>query len=80
MHMLEDHVVPFIRQWKVGLGFYGEQGGESLHHEFKRMKLRYKNIKSPLESLKYMMEQHLLSTNPNVKEVKPAVKKRKHEE
>ena len=25
-HFLEDHVVPFIRKWKVGLGFYGEQG------------------------------------------------------
>ena len=26
MHFLEDHVVPFIQKWKVGFGFYGEQG------------------------------------------------------
>ena len=26
MHILEEHVVPFIRKWKLGLGFYGEQG------------------------------------------------------
>lgn len=26
MHILESHAVPFIKQWKVGLGFYGEQG------------------------------------------------------
>ena len=26
MHILEDHVVPFIKKWKLGCGFYGEQG------------------------------------------------------
>ena len=25
-HFLEDHVLDFITEWKVGLGFYGEQG------------------------------------------------------
>ena len=28
MHLLEDHVVPFLRQWHgVGFGLMGEQGG-----------------------------------------------------
>ena len=31
MHLLEDHVIPWIRQWHFGLGFHGEQGGESVH-------------------------------------------------
>ena len=31
MHMLEDHVVLFLKQWKIGLGFLGEQGAESIH-------------------------------------------------
>ena len=35
MHMLEAHVVKFIRQHKFPLGFFGEQGGESIHHEFR---------------------------------------------
>ena len=26
IHFLEDHIVEFIKKWKVGLGFYGEQG------------------------------------------------------
>ena len=26
MHILESHAVPFISRWKVGFGFYGEQG------------------------------------------------------
>ena len=31
LHMLEDHVLPFIRQWRVGLGMLGEQGVEGIH-------------------------------------------------
>jgi hypothetical protein len=26
MHMLEEHMVPFVKKWKLGCGFYGEQG------------------------------------------------------
>lgn len=26
MHILEDHMVPFLKKWKLGCGFYGEQG------------------------------------------------------
>ena len=26
MHLLETHAVDFIRKWKVGFGFYREQG------------------------------------------------------
>ena len=32
--MLEDHVTDFVRKWGLGLGVYGEQGGESIHAEF----------------------------------------------
>ncbi|XP_062502539.1 uncharacterized protein LOC134179620 [Corticium candelabrum] len=34
IHMLEEHVVPWIRRWKLGLGFHGEQGAESIHARF----------------------------------------------
>lgn len=26
MHMLEEHMIPFLEKWKLGCGFYGEQG------------------------------------------------------
>ena len=39
MHMLEDHVIPFLKKWKVGLGFLGEQGAESVHARFNSQKL-----------------------------------------
>ena len=35
MHLLENHMVPFLRQWNgVGFGLMGEQGAESVHAEF----------------------------------------------
>ena len=34
MHMLEDHVLPWIRRWGTGMALHGEQGGESIHAEF----------------------------------------------
>lgn len=36
LHMMEEHVVLFLRQWKNGLGMYGEKGGEGIHPEFNR--------------------------------------------
>ena len=84
LHMLEEHTTPFLRKWGVGLGFYGEQGGESLHHQFKAMQSRYKNIRNPLERLRYMMNQHLKNTNPFAQDLQPEVShrkfKRKHED
>ena len=45
LHMLEDHVADFIRKWGVGLGFYGEQGGESLHNELNKLYKTYCGMK-----------------------------------
>ncbi|XP_041455390.1 uncharacterized protein LOC121408131 [Lytechinus variegatus] len=30
-HILEQHTIPWLQQWKATLGFLGEQGGESVH-------------------------------------------------
>ena len=34
VHMLEDHTVDFLRQWRVGFGMLSEQGAESIHTVF----------------------------------------------
>ena len=34
MHMLEDHIIPWLKQWKVACGLMGKQGAESLHAAF----------------------------------------------
>ena len=63
--ILENHVVPFIRRCGVVSGFYGEQGGESIHKTINAMKHDYSNIKNACERLKYVMCNHLAATNPN---------------
>ena len=37
LHMLGEHVVEFIRKLHFPLGFFGEQGGESIHHESEQL-------------------------------------------
>ena len=80
LYMLEDHVVNFIRRWGVCIGLYSEQGGEGIHHEFNKMKSRYDNIKNPVDRLRYIMSQHLLTACPDAQSIKPMQKKRKKNE
>ena len=77
LHMLEDHVVDFVEEWRAGLGFYGEQGGESIHKEFNNMTHRYANIRNPVDRLKYTMNQHLMTVFPRAQDLKPNIRKRK---
>ena len=76
LHILEGHVVPFIRRCDVGSRFYGEQGGESIHKTINAMKHNYSNIKNARERLKYVMCTHLAATNPNTSSKRVLKKKR----
>ena len=71
LHMLEDHMFDFLWKWKTGCGLYGEQGVESAHNGINKMKHRYTNVKNNLNRLEYIMNQHLLSTNPKVQVIRP---------
>ena len=44
----------FIQRWKVGCGFYGRQGGESLHNAINKSQ-RYDIIKCAVDQLCYTM-------------------------
>ncbi len=59
MHMLESHVVEWLREWKVGLGLMGEQGAESIHNYFNNLKVSYRN------RLRCMMKQHFVHIAPS---------------
>ena len=77
LHLLEDHMVPFIRKWRAGPGLLGEQGGESVHKEFvlaaRHASLRQRGIDRLLAALQ---EQHMQVHPSNVKKA-PEQKKRK---
>ncbi len=44
MHMLEEHVVPWLKKWHVGFGLLGEQGIESIHAHFNTLGRTYRSI------------------------------------
>lgn len=75
--MMEDHIIPFLRMWGVGCGFYGEQGGESLHKTINSMGRNYTCIKNDLAQLKYVMNNHLASTNPRAASIRVVKQARK---
>ena len=70
--MLQDHVIEFLSKWHVGLGYLGEQGGESLHNAFNKLRVTYNTVKRDTERLMYMTNQHLLSCHPQASLIQPA--------
>ena len=49
MLMLEDHLVPFTRKWKFPLGFFGQRGEESIHHDFVSLAETFSRVKPATE-------------------------------
>ena len=43
-------MIPFIRRWAAGCGFFGEQGGESIHAKFNTLKRNYANIQNKMDA------------------------------
>ena len=64
MHMLEKHVLPWMREWGVGLGMIGEQGAESIHAYFNSLRKTYSTIPNPVDRLEYIMKEHFLHIAP----------------
>ena len=77
MHMLEEHVIPFLRKWYFPLGFVGEQGGESIHKEFVLLASTFSHVKPATSRLKKMLEEHHLVVHPKNREIIPDNKTRK---
>ena len=74
MHMLEEHVIAWLRRWKIGFGLMGEQGAESIHAYFNVI---HRGTGDPVLKLKQMMKDHLLHIAPANIDAKPEPKKRK---
>ena len=37
MHMVEEHVVPWLKEWHLGFEMRWEQGADSIHAYFNRL-------------------------------------------
>ena len=77
MHFLEEHVVPWLKKWKIGFGFMGEQGAESIHAYFNTLHQSYRSIPDPLQRMEYTMREHFLHIALANVTAKPASKRRK---
>ena len=68
--MLEDHATDFVEKWKTGFGMYGEQGGESIHNEFNKLKITYCRMQPASRRLESMLQEHYRRIYPESKAVK----------
>jgi hypothetical protein len=74
--MLEDHVIPFLNKWGVGLGFLGEHGAESIHARFNSLRRTFAKIPDPTKRLHSIMKEHLLQVSPQMLQTQPVKMKR----
>lgn len=77
MHMIENHMIHWVRRYQVGLGLHGEQGAESIHARINCLLRTYSSIRKPLDRLKGVVLEHNRSVCPAVAESRPLAKKRK---
>ena len=64
LHLLEDHVVPCMRRFGVGLGLLGEQGGQGIHHEMNLLSNTFCSIANDVYRLKTVVYHHCVATLP----------------
>lgn len=64
MHVLEHHTIPFIKRWRVGLGFHGEHGGESMHARINSIRRDVRGLRDELAVLESVMKTHWIQTRP----------------
>jgi len=76
MHILEDHVVPWIQRWRVSSGLMGEQGSESIHAYIKNLERVYK-IPNEVEKLLYIFKEQAIESDPGLSSLRPPPKKKK---
>ena len=77
MHLLECHMVDWLRQHHLGTGLMGEQGAESIHAHLHRLETTYATIPKRLDRLKQIFKMYSVEVDPSLQTLKPAMKTRK---
>jgi hypothetical protein len=76
-HLLEDHMVDWLKRFHLGAGLMGEQGAESIHAHLNRLEKTYANIPNSVDRLRYIFNMYGIETAPSLQTLKPAIKTRK---
>ena len=77
MHILEDHVVPWLERWGIGAGLMGEQGAESLHAHLNTLEANFASYPDKVDRLRYIFEMYSLETTPTLNNLQPEKRRRK---
>ena len=78
MHILEEHVLPFVRKWSDGCCFLGERGAESIHAYFNKLNRTYCSIPVRVQRLRQEMVEHHLHVSPKNVADQPKPLKHRH--
>ena len=74
LHMLEDHIVPWMKRWRIGCGCMGEHGTESLHASLNQTE----NMKNMVDRLRVVLQNLHFKILPFTQSLEPPLlKKRK---
>ena len=75
MHLMESHMVPWLRKWHLGFGMMGEQGAESIHASFNSIERSFANmIHNRVDRLLSVVKEHHLRILPANITLLPPVK------
>ena len=77
MHILDDHIVPWMRRWRLGSGLIGEQGAEFIHAHIMKLEKVHRGIPDDVERLEYIMKEHILEFDPSLTCLRLSLKKRR---
>ena len=75
MHLLEEHMVPWLRRWHIATGLMGEQGAESLHVHLHKLENRFSGVVNDLDHLQYVVREHNVQAAPELAEMAEAITK-----
>ncbi|XP_071509575.1 uncharacterized protein [Diadema antillarum] len=64
LHLLEEHVVPWLRKWGASPGMMGEQGGESVHAQLNNIERDLRGFSNDLDILLRSIKGQWLACNP----------------
>lgn len=76
MHILENHALPFIKNFGFGFGLLSEQGGELLHASMVRFSARASGIRNNIKRMKSIVESHHIQISPSLRSLWPVKEER----
>ena len=71
-HILEHHIIDFMKAWNFGLALHGEQGGEEIHAFINELKPRARSVLSEGEQLRVLLTEQLTIVSPHLRSLMPS--------